>query len=170
MNQAVMTFATAAARDAALTVPTEGMTAYLQDTNVQTTYDGAAWVISANIAAWTTWTPTYTGISVGNGTASAHYQQIGKTVRFRLAFALGTTSGVAAAGNQFTLPIAPLVNAAGSAIYYDASATAIYAGSAWMQTDNHCSLGAATGSLTNTVPFTWASTDQLIVSGTYDVA
>ena len=44
-NQTIMYFASAAARDAALTVGTvqEGMFAYLADTNTTVYYDGAAW-------------------------------------------------------------------------------------------------------------------------------
>lgn len=43
MNQAVMVFDSAAARNLALTAPTEGMIVYLKDTNVLQIYDGSAW-------------------------------------------------------------------------------------------------------------------------------
>jgi hypothetical protein len=45
-NQSIMYFATAAARDAALTagIPQEGMFAYLADSNSVTYYTGSAWV------------------------------------------------------------------------------------------------------------------------------
>jgi hypothetical protein len=43
MEQAVMTFADATARDAAVTSPTEGMVAFLKDTNNLVAYDGSAW-------------------------------------------------------------------------------------------------------------------------------
>ena len=43
MKQAVMYFATTAARSAALTAPEEGMVTYLADTNAIQYYDGAAW-------------------------------------------------------------------------------------------------------------------------------
>jgi len=43
MEQAVMTFADSAARDAAITSPTEGMVCYLADTNYVQIYDGSAW-------------------------------------------------------------------------------------------------------------------------------
>jgi hypothetical protein len=46
-NQTIMTFATAAARDAALTAPIrqEGMFAYLADTDSVTFYNGTAWEV-----------------------------------------------------------------------------------------------------------------------------
>lgn len=42
-DQAVMTFADAAARDAAIPTPSEGMVAYLEDANLFTANDGSAW-------------------------------------------------------------------------------------------------------------------------------
>lgn len=55
MNQAVISFATSAARDAALTTPIEGQLVWLEDSNKYTYYSGSAWVdflsiSSANIA------------------------------------------------------------------------------------------------------------------------
>lgn len=44
MNQSVMVFANSSARSSALTSPTEGMTTYLEDSNVVEVYDGASWV------------------------------------------------------------------------------------------------------------------------------
>lgn len=43
LMQGVLVFATAAARDAAITSPQEGQFAYLKDTNVTTYYTGSAW-------------------------------------------------------------------------------------------------------------------------------
>lgn len=43
MNQSVMVFASTAARDAALTAPTEGMVVWLQDANKYVYYTGSAW-------------------------------------------------------------------------------------------------------------------------------
>jgi len=43
MDQAVMRFASSAARGSAIASPTEGMTSYLDDTNGLEVYDGAAW-------------------------------------------------------------------------------------------------------------------------------
>src|SRR5687768_6393896 len=56
--------------------------------------------------AWTAWSPSYTSITVGNGTVVAVYQQINKTVRWRFKFTLGSTSAIGA-GPRLTLPVAP---------------------------------------------------------------
>jgi hypothetical protein len=46
MDQAVMVFADSAARGSAIASPTEGMVAYLNDSNLMTIYDGANWKTS----------------------------------------------------------------------------------------------------------------------------
>ena len=43
MEQTVMVFADASARDSAISSPAEGMFAFLKDTNVLTFYDGSSW-------------------------------------------------------------------------------------------------------------------------------
>jgi hypothetical protein len=43
MNQQIMVFDDATARDAALTSPVHGMFAYLKDDNVLTYFDGSVW-------------------------------------------------------------------------------------------------------------------------------
>ena len=67
MQQSVMVFASATARNTALSgVLSEGMVAYLTDTNDLTIYDGAAWISfgTGDITAVT----AGTGITVTNGT------------------------------------------------------------------------------------------------------
>jgi hypothetical protein len=44
MQQTIMVFADVSARSTAITSPSEGMFAYLSDTNLLTYYDGASWV------------------------------------------------------------------------------------------------------------------------------
>ncbi len=48
MDQSVMSFAGTAARGSAIPTPTEGMVAYLNDSNALTVYDGSAWVAAAS--------------------------------------------------------------------------------------------------------------------------
>lgn len=55
---------------------------------------------------WKTWTPTFTGTAVGNGTLNAVYAQVGKTVYFRVTLTLGSTSSFASsADTMFTAPV-----------------------------------------------------------------
>jgi len=64
LMQGVLVFATAAARDAAITSPQEGQFAYLKDTNVTTYYTGSAWtnLVSAG-------TPAFVGSIAYNNSA-----------------------------------------------------------------------------------------------------
>jgi hypothetical protein len=76
-QQAVMTFTTEAARDAALTAPTEGMVAYLTaptvpaatgtttfvPTGIQTIYNGSAWVCVTGVGSVSAFSQTTTSTS-----------------------------------------------------------------------------------------------------------
>lgn len=53
---------------------------------------------------WTSFTPTFTNITIGNGTLACSYTQIGKLVVARIHFKLGTTSTVGTTPT-ITLPV-----------------------------------------------------------------
>jgi hypothetical protein len=63
--------------------------------------DAALW--TADLGAWTSFTPTLSGWTQGNGTVVAKYSQIGRVVSFSIVITGGTTSS----GNiaSFTLPV-----------------------------------------------------------------
>jgi len=60
LMQGVLVFATAAARDAAITAPQAGQTAYLKDTNTIVSYSGSAWVTKSGGSPLTTKGDLYT--------------------------------------------------------------------------------------------------------------
>lgn len=61
---------------------------------------------SGDSSAWTSWTPTWTNITIGNGTVTAKYKQIGKTVFARVSVTGGSTSsGNGGAVQQISLPV-----------------------------------------------------------------
>lgn len=62
--------------------------------------------VNGVVSAWTSWVPTWTNLTVGNGTVIAKRRTIGKTVTFRLKFTLGSTSVVGTVPT-FTLPVTP---------------------------------------------------------------
>lgn len=72
MNQSVMVFASASARNSAITSPTEGMIAYLSDSNTLTLYDGSAWVGAVNAGSLKSmYGVTYADVSINMGTSYA---------------------------------------------------------------------------------------------------
>ena len=93
MSQAVMSFANSTARTTALGGgEVEGMVSYLQDTNTLEVYDGSAWVPVG--MQWTTHTPTWNNLTVGNGTEEAAYMQVGKVMVMVGNVAFGSTTSV----------------------------------------------------------------------------
>jgi hypothetical protein len=129
--------------------------------------------------AWTTWSPTVTNVTKGNGTEVARYCQIGKTVFFEYSFTLGSTSSItnsvvvsAPVSYEGSLAFVPV----GNALSEDKDTT-FYSGSVLLQasTNNllpYADLSSGTyatqQNLNTTVPFTWANTDRFFMSGSYE--
>jgi hypothetical protein len=125
-------------------------------------------------ADWADWTPTYTNLTVGNGSATARYQQVNKTVHYRFMFTLGTTSAVGT-GPRFTLPVAP------AAAYIllgvaDLTDTGVANRFGWCRLVSGSTLdilwlnSTVAAGITATSPHTWGTTDTINVVGTYEAA
>lgn len=113
MRQTAMTFADASARDTALSgVLDEGMIAYLEDVNRYTFYDGSNWldiVAGSSAGIWTAYTPSFTNLTVGNGTLSAAYCRVNDFVAVRVSLLFGSTTSMS--GQPFfSLPVAATAN------------------------------------------------------------
>lgn len=135
--------------------------------------------------AWTSQTPSFTNVTVGNGTASARYIQIGKTVFFRGEFTLGSTSSISGSVTV-TLPITSRNDSGyeigvfpiGHAIMIDAGINQ-YAGVAYqsstttmlIQTVNASATYATTTAVANaTTPFTFGTGDGFLWNVVYEAA
>jgi hypothetical protein len=126
--------------------------------------------------AWTTWTPTWTNLTVGNGTTIARYVRIANTVTFSLQFTFGSTS-VITGDVSATLPITPVTDTSVFARFLD-SGTANYIGFARCGTGGTINILTPVAnqtylpytSLSALVPFTWTTSDTLNAYGTYEVA
>jgi len=170
MEQSVMVFTNAAARDADLPTPNEGMVVYLTGSDHFQVYNGSAWVTFD--IGWNAWTPTFTNLTQGTGaTTSAFYSRIGKTVVAQVYVTMGTTPTV---GGQFSISL-PVDHAnsnrsgsIGTCVMRDAGAGVSYLGSVFatssapsvarMQTIGVSGSTATLSSQTATNPFTWATT------------
>lgn len=136
--------------------------------------------MTAATAAWTTWLPTLTALTAGNGTTTAKYRQLGKTVDYRFKFVLGTTSAVGTSP-RFSLPAAPhadyvvVFDELGHGVIRDVSApaervaTVLLSAGSTVEIFHYSTTGGITGT-TATVPWTWATGDVLSCTGTYEVA
>jgi hypothetical protein len=126
--------------------------------------------------AWTAYTPTFTGFVLGNGTVVARYQQIGKTVHGWFDVAFGSTSTFSAAFSV-TIPVAahasiPFGLGMGACYYQDTSASLRFSGVVgyWDSTTHGMFFLTPTATVSNTIPFTWATTDKLSGSFAYEAA
>ena len=129
---------------------------------------------------WTTWTPSYDGITVGNGTVVSRYTKVGKTITAYFKLTLGSTSAIG--GGVFSLPVemaahyAASVDYVGTGVGYDNSASegypfAIRVSSStqlrFVAQDTSGSSLQTTGT-SSSAPFTWAVNDTLMGVVTYE--
>lgn len=174
-DQVVTPFANSAARTSAITAPVDGMLSTLTDTGVLDQYNGA-WVTVANAGSPTAytpaWTTTGTAPSLGNGTLTGAAYTFGKLRVFRIAFTAGSTTTFGTGTWSFSLP-------AQSAHSFVALGRIVDAGpGTWypLQAVNDALASTVTLTHTNmtavtaTVPFTWATGDQIQVTGSMWVA
>lgn len=128
--------------------------------------------------AWTSFTPTWTGLTIGNATVDAKYMQIGKTVHFFISATMGSTTTFSGAFTA-TLPVTARI---GAEYRFPIGMKDVSAGNNYFGTTfNHSTTvmnlamtGGANGLLPGTLgptgPFTWAVSDLLTISGTYEAA
>ncbi|MFD5384233.1 hypothetical protein ACFWMG_04550 [Streptomyces sp. NPDC127074] len=184
--RSVMRFASTTARNATLTSPVAGMTAYLSTEKTYTVYDGTQWVALVTApGAWVTFTPTWTATtvnpSVGNGTLIGAYSLFGRTCDVHIDLTMGSSTNYGSGNWQFALPFTA-VSGKGSRVGHahalGTSNNGRYAG------QNIVSPGATTTSpffpdsagdsqlffAKNDTPFNWAVGYQLRISFTYEIA
>lgn len=135
-------------------------------------------------AAWTSWTPTWTNVTIGNATVTAKYLQIGKGVWCRLSVVLGTTTSISG-GIRFSFPVTAVsfggtatFTPLGTAQFYDQSADTLYMGVVSNQSTTEGLLRALNASATYlvlnnssaTVPYTWTTSDEIECEFFYEAA
>jgi hypothetical protein len=124
--------------------------------------------------AWSAYVPTWTNLTVGNGTLVARYEEIGKTVHVAISFTFGSTSA-AGTGVYVSLPINPASTylatnvLLGSVGLFDASG-AWRAGGAFRSGSNVRLIVADGTNLSATAPWTWATGDIISINLTYEAA
>jgi hypothetical protein len=180
MQQAVATFSNAAARTAAITSPVEGQVTYLEDLDVYESYTGAAWVPMLQTGDWTSYTPTLTNLTLGNGTLVARYALVGKTMFFYFQFSLGSTSAVGS-GPTISFPAGITSAQANNAPFGWGTTSSIsgtrYAFVVYQNASTAYSPRALNASGTyivhqdfsSTVPVTWATGHTIYFNGTTEI-
>ena len=134
----------------------------------------------AGFPDWFNYTPTYTNLTVGNGTHSSKFRISNKTVSFRLGFTLGNSSSV----GGFITATLPVTSAAlkveepiGIGFIQDSGtawfgAVARYATTTTVDIapQNAASTYLQVSASSSTVPMTWTTNDGLFINGQYEIA
>jgi hypothetical protein len=130
-------------------------------------------------AAWTAYTPTLTGITLGNGTLACAFTRYGKTIKVRGNFSAGSTTTYSATTFAFSLPVAPhsaytasTAHAVG-ACYINATTATRCAGTAFITAAGLLSFQCSTPAnspVTNLIPATWTTTSALTFEIEYEAA
>lgn len=128
------------------------------------------------LTEWTSYTPTWTATggtpTIGNGTLEGEYIDAGELCHARIRLTMGSTTSIAGTSSWlFSLPVLSVGAAAGSALIYDASSSAL-SGIAHIQSGSgftyvHVPGSGAVGA---SIPITWVTSDYLAISITYKVA
>ena len=131
-------------------------------------------------SAWDSYTPTLTNITLGNGTLAGDYWRAGRGIFFKVKLTFGSTTSVSGA---MTIGL-PVAYADGTdaevfaALLYDASANARYPAKSQAISTTTVAVNAINSAATyltesstsSTIPFTWTTSDILIVAGFYESA
>ena len=167
-------------------VPTS--TDYVKDgaTAIETLGDAIDTSAGKTWLAWTAFTPTWTGVTVGNGVYNqSHYVLIGKTAHVAVDLSLGTTSAVAVTGGvTLTLPAnlarKNTFNTGVSFCSFHDTGVNNYGGQPlisqlsaqnWLlRALSADATYAALAGISSTIPFTWGSTDRIVFAATFEVA
>lgn len=133
-------------------------------------------------AAWTAYTPTWTGSGsnpvIGNGTLAGRYKQIGKNVDFQIWVSMGSTTTFGTGNYSLTLPVAAnvslfVVGTLGTVSALDSSAGSRIGGDIIRTSSTAFSIAsttASTGVWGQLAPFTWAQSDDVTITGSYEAA
>ena len=129
--------------------------------------------------AWTTWTPTYADMTVGNGTLTARYAQMGKVVFFDFKIIFGSTTSITGSTPTFTLPkasVSPVFFFDGNILdsnvgNYNASGQIVGGTSiVYLKVSNVAGTYPVPAAISATVPMTWTTNDEFQLHGSYEVA
>lgn len=128
--------------------------------------------------AWTTWTPTFVDLTLGNGTTTARYLKIGKIVFFDFKIVFGSTTSISGIPS-FDLPSTSksdvfffegnildvgVTNYGGSGQVL-ANTTRVY----WKVTATNATYSSPINT-SSTIPMTWGTNDEYQLHGWYEEA
>lgn len=146
-------------------------------TSVASAFDTIGGILGTTLGVWESYTPVATGLNIVNGSLQGRYTRIGNTVTLQIQYTAGsldTFSGTF----TFSLPTTSRSTQAtgfpmGSSFMLDGGASSTRrSGTACKASGTTLFILvdslASSATVTQSVPWTWASTDTLYISGTYE--
>lgn len=124
-----------------------------------------------------TFTPTFTGLTVGNGSVFGTYRKIGKQVTLTYGFITGSTSAVGTLSGITGYPFT--TGTIGASRFFSANGTAFKSGVGWYGAYAPIYSASTSGAgptamatdvgMASATPFVWAANDSLSLTATYFV-
>jgi hypothetical protein len=157
--------------------PYDGQMIYETDTDRVLIWNNSAWVQSTGETV--AYTPTWTNLTVGNGSNVGTYQLINKFVHVEGKLIFGSTTSITGSAAISTLPInsAMAFHVAGSIVYSDSGVATYFGQPIIVGTDafycyisNFSTTYGSEVPVTSTVPFTWGTNDAITWSLNYRIA
>jgi hypothetical protein len=137
-------------------------------------------IVGTDLGKWqsytVSWTAPTTNPAIGNGTLVGRYVQIGKLVIGTVQLIIGSTTTYGSGVWLFSLPktVAPGKLLMGNWVAKDTSAGKFYSGNLYALSEattvDQFVRDNISNWLNNTTPFTWANTDALYFSFTYETS
>lgn len=185
-NRLVMKFLNATDRSARYPTAVEGDLSYLAAEDRYEWYSGSSWQTIFSPSAWTTYVPTWgvtggTPSTIGNGSLSGRYQQVGKTVHLAAQITMGSTTTYGASQWTLSLPVTALTSSTLRQIIpgrvFDNSPANGYLAVGHINTDPDLLLlevqsasSAGTDAMRQGFPITFATGDLVMLTGSYEAA
>jgi len=147
------------------------------NTYTQSQVDGFVTSLGGTSTAWTSFTPSWINITQGNGTVTASYKQIGKTVHLFVKLVWGSTTS-ASGSMGLTLPVTAKNTGYVVPLWINDSGSSTFTGVAWIYATTQIFFYANKSDSTYTyvananatVPMTWTTNDELQFVITYEAA
>jgi len=121
------------------------------------------------------WTCAGTAPSLGNGSLTGRFAQVGKLTHVNINLVAGSTTTFGT--GQFILSLPAATPATGypiaSVLYFDSSAGLFFPGNSWAVSTTTLGLydnASPLAAVTNAAPFAWATADQILLQLAYEAA
>lgn len=130
----------------------------------------------ADLGRWSSFTPTWTNLTVGNGSNTGNWTQVGETAFCRIALTFGSTTSISGAPSVVLPGTSPTSQFAQDVYYFDASTSTVYlgwglltGGSLLLRSRTVSSSLVTVASLSSSSPFLWTTSDQIVAAVSYRV-